>query len=99
MYEELTGEEEDQVDNWIVGAYNKSTQASHGLKQMAQRQYRDDIMKVPVFIKISPNASSDVKVVAKHGPRQEYHSESDFMVQQKINNEGAEIETSATVLE
>lgn len=98
MYEELTGEEEDQVDNWIVGAYNKSTQASHGLKQMAQRQYRDDIMRVPVFIKISPNASSDVKIVAKHGPRQEYHSESDFMVQQQINNEGAEIETSTTVL-
>jgi hypothetical protein len=37
-------------------------------------------MKLPIFVRISPTASSDVKIAAKHGPLQTPHTEEEFMV-------------------
>jgi hypothetical protein len=83
---ELTGVDEDAASALIDSIYAKDrVKKQYGISDMRARNGYDDIMKLPIFVRISPTASSDVKIAAKHGPLQTPHTEEEFMVQQKIN--------------
>lgn len=83
---ELTGVDEDAASALIDSIYAKDrVKKQYGISDMRARNGYDAIMKLPIFVRISPTASSDVKIAAKHGPLQTPHTEEEFMVQQKIN--------------
>lgn len=86
LAKELTGIDEDAASALIDSIYAKDrVKKQYGISDMRARNSYDDIMKLPIFVRISPTASSDVKIAAKHGPLQTPHTEEEFMVQQKIN--------------
>lgn len=86
LAKELTGVDEDAASALIDSIYAKDrVKKQYGISDMRARNGYDDIMKLPIFVRISPTASSDVKIAAKHGPLQTPHTEEEFMVQQKIN--------------
>lgn len=86
LAKELTGIDEDAASALIDSIYAKDkVKKQYGISDMRARQGYDDIMKLPIFVRISPTASSDVKIAAKHGPLQTPHTEEEFMIQQKIN--------------
>lgn len=86
LAKELTGVDEDAASALIDSIYAKDrVKKQYGISDIRSRNGYDDIMKLPIFIRISPTASSDVKIAAKHGPLQTPHTEEEFMVQQKIN--------------
>lgn len=86
LAKELTGVDEDAASALIDSIYAKDRiKKQYGISDMRSRNGYDDIMKLPIFVRISPTASSDVKIAAKHGPLQTPHTEEEFMVQQKIN--------------
>lgn len=86
LAKELTGVDEDAASALIDSIYAKDrVKKQYGISDMRSRNGYDDIMKLPIFVRISPTASSDVKIAAKHGPLQTPHTEEEFMVQQKIN--------------
>lgn len=97
MAAELKGGEEDQIAEQINGIYSKALKKAYGISGIAGQQKWDDIFEVPIFIKISPTASSDVAIAAKHGPKQKYYSEADYMAQQQINN-GETLITDSSIL-
>lgn len=81
---ELTGDKEQAADDLINAIYNKNVAKTTGIKSMSHKQSWDDIVKVPIFIKISPNAASDARIFAGHGPSESPHTEDEFMVRQQI---------------
>lgn len=86
LAKELTGVDEDAASVLIDSIYAKDrVKKQYGISDMRARNGYDNIMKLPIFVRISPTASSDVKIAAKHGPLQTPHTEEEFMVQQKIN--------------
>jgi hypothetical protein len=81
LAEELTGADEDAVSELIDSIYAKDrVKKQYGISGMRSRNRYDHIMKLPIFVRISPTASSDVKIAAKHGPLQTPHTEEEFMV-------------------
>lgn len=86
LAKELTGVDEDAASVLIDSIYAKDrVKKQYGISDMRSRNRYDDIMRLPIFVRISPTASSDVKIAAKHGPLQTSHTEEEFMIQQKIN--------------
>lgn len=81
LAKELTGVDEDAASALIDSIYAKDrVKKQYGISDMRARNGYDDIMKLPIFVRISPTASSDVKIAAKHGPLQTPHTEEEFMV-------------------
>lgn len=82
---ELDGQSEDAADALIKSVYKNNISKQMGLSGMAGKHWWSDIVKVPIFIKISPTAASDARIYAKHGPvESNSHTEEDYMLQQQL---------------
>lgn len=84
-FQKLTGDEEDAAQQLIDAIYNKTSAKATGLKSMDNNGIFSDVVKVPVFIKVSPNASSDARIYAGHGPVEtNNHTQEEHMVRQQV---------------
>lgn len=84
-FQELKGEEEDAAQQLIDAIYNKTSAKATGLKSMDHNGIFSDVVKVPVFIKVSPNAASDARIYAGHGPVEtNNHTQEEYMVRQQV---------------
>ncbi len=82
---ELTGDREKIADDLIKSVYNTKDAKALGIEGMSGKHRLSDIVKVPVFIKISPTAASDARIYADHGPiEQNNHSEEEYMLRQQL---------------
>lgn len=63
---ELKGDEEDQIDN-VINAIYKGVKKTAGFSKIAGKQKYDDIIQVPVFIKIQDNAAINAATYAGYG--------------------------------
>lgn len=63
---ELKGDEEDQIDN-VINAIYKGVKKTSGFSKIDGKQKYDDIIQVPVFIKIQDNAAVNAATYAGYG--------------------------------
>lgn len=82
---ELDGDEEQFADQLIESVYNKKVAQTYGLKKMAKKQVWDDIVKVPVFIKINQFASGDAYRYGGHGSNMTPRTLQEDMIQEQLN--------------
>lgn len=82
---ELDGDEEQFADQLIESIYNKKVAQSYGLKKMAKKQIWDDIVKVPIFIKVDQFASGDAYRYGGHGSNMTPRTLQEDMVQEQLN--------------
>lgn len=82
---ELDGDEEQFADQLIESVYNKKVAQTYGLKKMAKKQIWDDIVKVPVFIKINQFASGDAYRYGGHGSNMTPRTLQEDMIQEQLN--------------
>lgn len=82
---ELDGDEEQFADQLIESVYNKKVAQTYGLKKMAKKQMWDDIVKVPVFIKINQFASGDAYRYGGHGSNMTPRTLQEDMIQEQLN--------------
>lgn len=82
---ELTGDEEKYADSLIGSIYNKNVSENYGIKKISNKQVWDDIVKVPVFIKINHFASGDSYRYAGHGSNMKPRSLQEDMIQEQLN--------------
>ena len=91
---ELDGQSEDAADALIKSVYKNNISKQMGLSGMAEKHWWSDIVKVPIFIKVSPTAASDARIYAKHGPvESNSHTEEDYMLQQQLTQPVQEEDT------
>lgn len=84
-FQELKGDEEDAAQQLIDAIYNKTSAKATGLKSMDNNGIFSDVVKVPIFIKVSPNAASDARIYAGHGPIEtNNHTQEEYMVRQQV---------------
>lgn len=57
----------------------------------------DDLFKMPIFIKVQDNASTNIRMAVGHGPLQPAQSEEDFVTEQAIEN-GDKLQTDPSIL-
>lgn len=84
--EELTGDIEDQVANRIDAIYNKKLKQSTGISGIDSQQAWDDIIRVPVFIKVQPNAAQNAAINAGYGPQVDNQTLEQSMLTQQQQN-------------
>lgn len=82
---ELEGDEEQFADQLIESVYNKKVAQNYGLKKMAKKQRWDDIMKVPIFMKVSQFASGDAYRYGGHGSNMTPRTLQEDMIQEQLN--------------
>ena len=82
---ELYGDEEQFADQLIESIYNKKVAQSYGLNKMAKKQIWDDIVKVPVFIKVNQFASGDAYRYGGHGSNMTPRTLQEDMIQEQLN--------------
>lgn len=82
---ELTGDEETFADQLINSIYSKKVAQTYGIKKMKNKQAWDDIVKVPVFIKIDQFASGDAYRYGGHGSNMRPRSLQEDMIQEQLN--------------
>lgn len=84
-FQKLKGDEEDAAQQLIDAIYNKTSAKATGLKSMDNNGIFSNVVKVPVFIKVSPNAASDARIYAGHGPVEtNNHTQEEYMVRQQV---------------
>lgn len=84
MVSELTGAKEDAAELLLKQIYSKEMGKKTGIKDMPHRQYHDDIIKVPVFLKVNQYASMDSYRYGGHGSRMDPRTLQQDMVQQQV---------------
>jgi hypothetical protein len=82
---ELSGDEESYADQLIKSIYNKKVAKTYGIKKMAHKQFWDDIIKVPIFIKIDQFASGDAYRYGGHGSNMTPRTLQEDMIQEQLN--------------
>lgn len=82
---ELDGDEEQFADQLIESIYSKKVAQSYGLKKMAKKQVWDDIIKVPIFIKVDQFASGDAYRYGGHGSNMTPRTLQEDMIQEQLN--------------
>lgn len=92
MYYELDGDAETSADELIKETYDKYKIS------MPNKNYWDDIIQVPMFFKIQPNAGLNAAYYARHGSEVPKNTLQDDMIRQELSQPTQPIYGAASAL-
>lgn len=80
---ELTEEEEDNIYRRMKWIQSKDNRKSLNFGKINDFSRNDDIIKVPLFIKVDKNAATNVRYASRHGALQTSKTEEEYMAAQQ----------------
>ena len=80
---ELTEEEEDNIYRRMKWIQSKDNRKNLNFGKMEDFSVNDDIIKIPLFVKVDKNAATNVRYASRHGALQSSKTEQEYMAAQQ----------------